>query len=280
MINKKTTYIYCNEYLTKAGTRYFYVGSHTWQGKPGELDAGYHGSSHVVSHFDWKPCRERILEVVEPERALVAEREWIENYCRRYGIADVALQLAKTTGWTSKFPTHGKMLNLHANSARQMHTPEVKEKIKQSYSHEKRQRATAKRLLTTDMSDAAAKAAKAALERSKWVNEKVSWKGLTGTCEEVWKMSGLSKSTFMSAVCRLRKYGCVVVGGSELSFPGRRVNLLRRCQLNDGFVGTSKEIEMHTGLPHGTVTSAMTKAYREGKALVKKQWLFKVYVEV
>ena len=47
------------------------------------------------------------------------------------------------------------------------------------------------------------------------------------------------------------------------------------CRLNDGFVGNYKQIEDHTGLPHGTVTTAMTNAYKKGKFLLRETgWEF------
>lgn len=43
----------------------------------------------------------------------------------------------------------------------------------------------------------------------------------------------------------------------------RRCNA-RRCRLSDGFEGNCPEIERHTGLNHGTVSTAMSRAFKKG----------------
>lgn len=108
-------YIYLNTY----DKGYLYVGSHKWDGEG--IDPNYHGSSAVAKRYGWSPTKEEILEVVSPERKLVAEREWIEKYCSEYGIAHIVKEWAKLhNAWVQKYKD-GLMLNAHSNSAYQMY---------------------------------------------------------------------------------------------------------------------------------------------------------------
>lgn len=111
---------------------YLYVGSHSWCGPVGEIDPNYSGSSQIALRFKWKPERIILLEVVSESRKLIAEREWIERYCRKYGIADCAIKCARST-WALKFSSNGRMLNLHSNTSESMReaslTKEVRAKV-------------------------------------------------------------------------------------------------------------------------------------------------------
>lgn len=277
----KTTYIYLNHYVTISGDEYLYIGSHTWNGPKGQLDPNYHGTSHVAIHFGWEPYVEEILEVIEQSRNLVAEREWIEKYAEQYGIADCALQFSKSTGWTSQYKPHGKLLNLHSNSAYQMHTKEVYDKVNKSYDVSKRLVAAQKRLKSIDLKGSAKKAAQTIHIKSSWCNERFDLQGFIGTCEDICKEFDIKHDTLESAISRLRKNGYSIVSHKILVKEGDKKNFFkalehyRMCRLNDGFVGNYKQIEDHTGLPHGTVTTAMTNAYKKGKFLLRETgWEF------
>lgn len=103
------TYIYLNQY----SNGYLYVGSHTWKGKPGELDPECLGSSVLADSFGWSPVYIELLESVSNDRKFVAEREWILKYCNEFGVHPTVKHLHPEFG--GHFKT-GLLLNCHANS--------------------------------------------------------------------------------------------------------------------------------------------------------------------
>lgn len=116
----KVTYIYLNTYLSKEGTEYYYIGSHTWKGPKWVVDPTYKGSSSVAHHFGWEPVEIKILATFEGNlKTLSVESKYIKEYCEEYGIADCALLIASNSHWISNYKPHGKMLNLHSNSMEQ-----------------------------------------------------------------------------------------------------------------------------------------------------------------
>lgn len=105
------------------------MGSHSWCGRKGEIDSNYFGSSCVAENFGWKPIKIEILEVVSEDRKLLAEREWIQKYCKEFGIADCAI-LCSRSPWALQFRKHGRMLNLHANGSESMREASLRRDVR------------------------------------------------------------------------------------------------------------------------------------------------------
>lgn len=122
----KSHYIYLNEYPNG----YLYVGSHTWNGNDGELDLSYLGSSAIARNMGWVPIKVTLLESVQNDRKLIAEREWILRYCRKYGCAPQVKRIDPL--WFSNFG-EGLMLNCHSNSAEPILRKEVRERAHKTF---------------------------------------------------------------------------------------------------------------------------------------------------
>lgn len=227
----KTTYIYLNTYLNG----YLYVGSHTWDGPEGVLDPNYHGSSTVAEVNHWAPVKEEILEVVSEDRKFIAEREWINFYADREGIADAAQKLYRWSRvWINTKPKHGRLLNCHCNNAEQAtEAARSKESRIKKVEHTDYKEVQRKRFETLTKEKRSMAAAKTAAK--------------------------LGPDFYRNLI---KKHNDAVYSSG------------RRCILNDGFVGVVSDIVAHTGLPKGSVGAKVSQAYKYGESKCQG-WIFR-----
>ena len=124
---KKVRYVYLNIYLFE-NKKYYYVGSHTWNGALGKIDPNYKGSSGILNPVNsnfWKKAShgERevlkgiadkfilVDEIILKENAeLLDEHTIIEFFCSLYGCSS-----HRSNDWSKQF-RDGIMLNRHSFS--------------------------------------------------------------------------------------------------------------------------------------------------------------------